>query len=342
MKKIVVVLLCFAVVLSVAGCFARPAVTPETSKINVYTSFYPLYDFAVKIGGDRVDVVNMIPAGIEPHDWEPSPQLLTALLKADILLFNGLGLDLWVEKTAETLQAGKVMLVNTSDGIEPLRGYKHDHDHDNECDGHDHDHEDECDGHDHNHEDECDGDGHDHEEDHDSTPDPHIWLDPLLALHQTEKILEALIAVDPVHTDYYRMNYNSFKEQIESLHKAYADGLRQVVRREFIVTHRSFGYLAHRYGLLQLGISGLSPHQEPGPGEMKGIVEFITRHNIKYIFREPLIAPRLAEVLAAETGTEILMLNPLGGLTAADMTAGRDYFTVMYENLEQLKKALLE
>jgi zinc transport system substrate-binding protein len=340
MKKIVMVLLCFAVVLSVSGCFTRPAVAPETSKINIYTSFYPLYDFAVKIGGDRVDVVNMIPAGIEPHDWEPSPQLLTALLKADILLFNGLGLDLWVEKTAETLKAGKVMLVNTSDGIEPLRGYKHDHghDHEDECDGHDH--EDECDDHEdgHDHEDECDG----HEDGHDSTPDPHIWLDPLLALHQAEKILQALVAVDPANADYYKENYENFKEQIESLHKAYVDGLRQVVRREFIVTHRSFGYLAHRYGLLQLGISGLSPHQEPGPGEMKDIVEFTREHNIKYIFREPLAAPRLAEVLAAEIGAEILVLNPLEGLTAADMAAGRDYFTVMYENLEQLKKALLE
>ncbi len=327
MKKIFIIL--FLTLLLFAGCGTSPAETPQDSKIIVYASFYPLYDFAQKIGGDRVEVNNIIPAGIEPHDWEPTPQLLIELLKADILVFNGLDLEPWVEKTAKTLKESNLLLVNTSEGIEPLRGYRHDHGHNHEdCDDHGHDHED-CDDHDDEHE-------------HDNIPDPHIWLDPLLALHQAEKIMDALIAVDPAHEDSYRKNFSNFLNQIEQLDLAYKEGLKDVPRREFIVTHLSFAYLAERYGLVQLGISGLSPHEEPGPGQMKEIVDFTRRHNIRYIFREPLSSPRLAEVLAAETGAQILIINPLEGLSSEDLAEGRDYFSIMYENLEQLKKALAE
>ncbi len=347
MKKILIIL--FLTLLLFAGCGTRPAGNTQDSKIKVYTSFYPLYDFAQKIGGDRVEVKNIIPAGIEPHDWEPTPQLLIELLRADILVYNGLDLEPWVEKTAETLKDSNLLLVNTSDGIEPLRGYRHDHGHDHEdCDDHGHDHED-CDDHGHDHED-CDDHGHDHEDcddhddehDDDNIPDPHIWLDPLLALHQAERIMDALIAVDPANEESYRENFGNFLNKIEQLDSAYKEGLKDVARREFIVTHLSFAYLAERYGLVQLGISGLSPHEEPGPGQMKEIVDFTRRHNIKYIFREPLSSPRLAEVLAAETGAQILIINPLEGLSSEDLAAGRDYFTIMYENLEQLKKALTE
>jgi zinc transport system substrate-binding protein len=318
MKKILILI--FIVSLFLTGCFARPSAAPETEKIKVYTSFYPLYDFALKIGGERVEVINLIPAGIEPHDWEPGPQLLMAVINADILIFNGLGLEPWVEKTSAALKEGNLMLVDASLGIEPLRGYFHDHD--------DEDHDDE------DHEDE--------DEDHDAVPDPHVWLDPMLALHQAENILSALITVDPASEEFYRENFNSFREQISGLDKAFAAGLKDIARREFVVTHLSFAYLARSYGLVQLGISGLSPYEEPGPGKMKEIVNFLREHNLKYIFREPLASPRLAEVLAAETGAEILTLNPLEGLSAEELAAGKDYIAVMYENLEQLKKALTE
>lgn len=319
MKKVFWVAIALTVFVLLSGCIKTTTVVdPETDvpKLKVYTSFYPLYDFAGKIGGERVELVNMVPAGIEPHDWEPGPQKITGLLQANVFVFNGLGLEPWVNKIIESLEAQTLVVVNSAEGIQPLYGYSHDDD---------------------------DEDDHDDEDDENNElPDPHVWLDPILALHQAESILNAFITLDPDHAEYYQENFEQFREQIELLDIAYSDAFASGKRHKFIVTHLSFSYLAQRYGLEQVGISGLSPHSEPSPGLLKEIVDFARLHEIKHIFQEPLTDIRFAEVLAAEIDAEVLTLNPLEGLTEKEQADGIDYFSVMYDNLEQLKKALVE
>jgi len=321
MKKFFLIALYLTVFVLFSGCTKPPVavVEPEVNvpKLKVYTSFYPLYDFAGKIGGERIELVNMVPAGIEPHDWEPGPQKIAGLLQADVFFFNGLGLEPWVNKIVESLEAQTLLVVNTSDGIVPSYGYSHEHDDDDD----DHD---------------------DDDDDHNDLPDPHVWLDPLLALHQAEGILDAFITLDPDHADYYQDNFEQFREQIEILDMAYSAALANINQHKFIVTHLSFAYLAQRYGLEQIGISGLSPHSEPSPGQLKDVVDFARRHEIKHVFQEPLTDTRFAQVLAAEIGAEVLTLNPLEGLTEKEQADGIDYFSVMHNNLEQLKKALAE
>lgn len=320
MKKIIFITLILIAFVLLGGCTRPPAavVEPEANvpKLKVYTSFYPLYDFAGKIGGERIELVNMIPAGIEPHDWEPGPQKIAGLLQADVFFFNGFGLEPWVNKIVESLEAQTLMVVNTSDGIQPLYGYSH-----NDDDEEDHDDED---------------------EENNELPDPHVWLDPILALNQAESIFNAFIKLDPDYADYYQRNFQQFREQMQLLDMAYSDSFSNPKRHKFIVTHLSFAYLAQRYGLEQIGINGLSPHSEPSPGQLKEVVDFARRHEIKHIFQEPLTDTRFAAVLAAEIGAEVLSLNPLEGLTEREQAGGTDYFTVMYVNLEQLKKALVE
>ncbi len=336
MKRFFFTLVVIIALFSASGCRQPDAAPAALEKIKVYASFYPLYDFSLKIGGDRVEVVNMVPPGVEPHDWEPGPRLVAGLHAADILVYNGLGLEPWVEKITAGIGTEKPLLVNASEGIVPLSGYRHHHDHGEDCDHHheedcDHDHGKDCD---HHHEEDC---HHDHD-----LPDPHVWLDPLLALQQGKNILEALISVDPSGEQYYRENFALFKSKIERLDADFRSALAKTTRREFVVTHLSFAYLAKRYGLVQLGISGLSPHIEPTPAQLKEIVDFIRSHGIRYVFKEPLASPRLVRTLAAETGAGILTLNPLEGLSEEEMAAGKDYFSVMYENLEQLLVALNE
>ncbi len=322
MKKILLIV--FMSVLLLNGCSHSPAsiVDYGEDKLKVYTSFYPIYDFASKIGGDRIELINMVPAGIEPHDWEPGPQKIAGLLQADAFFYNGLGLEPWVNKIVGSLESQALFVVNTSDGIQPLYGCLHDHCGHNES-------------HDHNH-------NHGHDSKHHELPDPHIWLDPNLALHQAELILNAFKELDSDYADYYQENYEEFREQIEELDMAYSDAFKDSERRKFIVTHFSFAYLAERYGLEQIGISGLSPHSEPSPGQLKEIVDVARQHKIKYIFQEPLTDTRFAEVLAAEIGASVLTLNPMEGLTEQEQNAGIDYFSIMYDNLNQLKKALTE
>lgn len=330
LKRRVFFLVLGLLVLLMAGCARRPAVAPAepvapavplvsvAPRIKVYTTFYPLYDFAKKIGGERAEVTKLLPPGVSPHHWEPDPATITELQSADVLLYNGLGLEPWLDKVIGALDSAKLLSVNTTEGIEPLRG-----------------------------KDVCAPDvcGPKEEEKKKKAadgelPDPHVWLDPLLALRQAERILEALVTADPGSEEYYRNNFATIKGQFEKLDAKYRETLQGRARDKFIVTHLSFAYLAQRYGLEQVGIAGLSPQAEPTAREMTNLVKLVREYGIRYIFQEPLVSPRLAQVLASETGAGILELNPLEGLSLEEIAAGQDYFSVMRENLVQLQRAL--
>jgi zinc transport system substrate-binding protein len=290
-------------------------------RIKVYTTFYPLYDFAGKIGGERAEVVKLVPPGVSPHDWEPDPGTLSGLQAADVLLYNGLGLEPWLDRVVESLGTTKLVSVNTTEGIEPRWGYvdlcaKEDKE---PCKPACEPKEEQAAG---------------------KLPDPHVWLDPLLALKQAERILEAFVASDPHNEQYYRDNFSALKGQFEQLDAEFREALQGITRDKFIVTHLSFAYLAERYGLEQVGIAGLSPQAEPTARELTELVRLIREYGIRYIFQEPLVSPRLAQVLAAETGAGILELDPLEGLLPEEIAAGKDYFSVMRENLAQLQRAL--
>lgn len=314
LRKSVLWLLVLALAVSAAGCHAKNANgDSDEGRIRVYATFYPLYDFTVKIGGDRVYVENLMPAGVEPHDWEPGPQVIKSLHDADLLVYNGLGFDTWVESIRKSLAGESVTFLCASEGIEPLHGNGRP------------DHEDEHYG--------------DHVYD---VPDPHVWLDPYLALLQAENICRALAGLDPEGAEIYEANLEKFRRDIEQLDSAYADALANVPRREFIVTHRSFAYLARRYNLVQVSITGLSPHNEPTAKDLKDLVDFLQEHEIGYILREPFSGGRLEEALARDTGARIMTIHPLACLSEEELSAGKDYFSIMLENLETLKTALGE
>lgn len=324
MKKgyLVFLLFCLGALLLTGCAEERPATGgAAVEKKLVYATFFPLYDFASKIGGEKIEVVNMVPAGVEPHDWEPSPQLLGSLSEADMLVANGLGMEPWLDKISGTLPAS-VVVVNASAGIEPLKGAK-DHGHDEEKEKEKDDHAAE-------------------EEKHDEMYDPHVWLDPFLALQQATNIATALSSLDPANATYYFNNLAAFQEQVEALDLAFREGLSGLARREIIVTHLAFAYLSKRYDLEQVSISGLSPHIEPSPAQMKEIAAFGRKYDVRYVFDAPLSTSRLASVLAEEIGAQILVLNPLEGLTEQEISAGDDYFSIMRRNLEQLQIALRE
>lgn len=321
MKKgyLIFLLLCLGALL-LTGCGEERSATGGAAieKKVVYTTFFPLYDFTTKIGGEKIEVVNIVPAGVEPHDWEPSPRLIGSLSEAEMLISNGLGMEPWLDKVSGSLPTS-VVVVNASAGIEPLKGAK-----------------------DHGYDKEKQDDYAAEEEKHNEMPDPHVWLDPLLALQQARNIATALSSLDPANATYYFNNLAVFQEQAEALDQAFQEGLSGLARREIIVTHLAFAYLAKRYNLEQVSISGLSPHIEPSPAQMKEIVAFGRKHDVRFVFDAPLSTSRLATVLAEEIGAEILVLNPLEGLTELEISAGDDYFSVMRRNLEQLKVALRE
>lgn len=173
-----------------------------------------------------------------------------------------------------------------------------------------------------------------------SVLDPHIWIDPVLAQEMVDKILQGFSQVDSQNADFYRANAQFLKIRLDNLDKEYRNGLANCKSKDIITSHEAFGYLAKEYGLTQVPIAGLSPDAEPSPQQLANIVKFIKDNNIKYIFFESLVSPKLAQTIANETGIQTLVLDPLEGISKKDINKGEDYFSLMENNLINLKLAL--
>lgn len=159
--------------------------------------------------------------------------------------------------------------------------------------------------------------------------DPHIWLDPPLFARAVTHIGEALgRPAAPV------------VRKLNALDREYRRGLARCARRDFVTSHAAFGYLAQRYGLRQIGITGVDPAAEPSPRSLARLVALVERLRITTVFFERLVSPKLAETVARETGARTAVLDPIEGLTPAEEKRGGDYVTLMRQNLQALRKAL--
>ncbi|MDR2354788.1 MAG: metal ABC transporter substrate-binding protein [Clostridiales Family XIII bacterium] len=301
-----------------AGCGTKetPAADGAGSEaqdalLSVCASFYPMYDFAVKIGGEKARVTNMVPAGTEPHDWEPAAADIAGLEAADIFVYNGAGMEHWAHDILESLQNEDLIVAEASAGI-TLREGHHAHD------------EEEA----------------EEEEEEEEGYDPHVWLDPLNAKRETENIKNAFASADPANADYYEANYAKYAAEFDALNEEFKEALSACQNRDIIVAHEAFGYLCAAYELNQVAIEGLSPDSEPDPAKMAEIIDFAQEHAVKVIFFEELVSPKVAEAVAEAVGAETRVLSPIEGLSDAEATAGGDYFSVMRQNLEALKFAL--
>lgn len=173
-------------------------------------------------------------------------------------------------------------------------------------------------------------DGHSH-----GGHDPHVWLDPKNAVVQAQSITDELCKTDSENADYYKQNLAVFKEKAENLDNEYKQVLQNAKTKYIIVSHEAYGYLCNAYGLEQIGIEGVMADSEPSPAKMAEIVNFAKEHNIKYVFAENSGDTKLADTAANEIGGEVLVLSPFE-------SGSEDYFTVMENNLQALKKALCE
>lgn len=309
-------ILILLVVVAVSGCAGRaaaPARAPRAAAgadpIPVVASFYPLYEFAVRIGGQHASVRILVPAGAEPHDYEPTARDVADLMAAKMLVYNGAGFEPWVEKVVPSLP-GAVVKVNATAGL-PLV--------------------------------EADAEGEPNRraaENRKAGFDPHVWLDPVLARQQADNILMGFLQADRDHRTAYERNASELKADLGALDARYRQTLQSCRRKVFITNHAAFGYLASRYGLTMLPVSGLSPETEPSPARLKEIVRLARQHGVRIIYFETLVSPRVAETIAREIGAQTRVLNPLEGLSPEEQRRGATYVRVMDENLRALADGL--
>jgi zinc transport system substrate-binding protein len=271
-------------------------------KIKIIASFYPFYEIAKEIGGNNSIVSSVIPIGIEPHDWEISPQQIPEITKADMIVYNGIGFDAWL---GQEEQFRNSLLVDVSKDLEIIDNKK------------------------------------EHKE-HKSMYDPHIWLDPILVKNISKTISNALIKLDPTNIDSYKQNTNNFIQKLDALDSLIKKSLSNCELKDFIAFHQAFQYFADRYGLTQHTVhENLSPESEILPQQIIKIIQLAKNLDIDTIYSEELVDPRLSQTLASEIPNgKVLLLSPIEGISQEEQKKSIGYIDKMHMNLDNLREGL--
>ncbi|MGK7378096.1 metal ABC transporter solute-binding protein, Zn/Mn family [Planococcus sp. 1R117A] len=322
-------ILLIALILLLAAC-GNPASETQTeaeddSKLQVKTTVYPLTYFTERIGGDRVTVESVYPAGANEHSFEPTQQDMIALAEADLMFYIGLGLEGFIDSAKKTLSNENVKFVATADSIsdEELVDASH-----SEEEHSDDAHEEEA------HEEEG-HEGHNH-----GSTDPHVWISPVLSQKLAESIKDSLIEADPEGSETYENNYTKLITELEALDHSFADLSERVENDTFFVSHSAFGYIAEPYGFNQVAVAGLNSQDEPSQKELTKIVDLAKEKDIQYIIFEQNVSSNLTEVIQKEVGAEAVQMHNLGVLTQENIDNGETYFTLMEKNLQTLETVL--
>jgi len=281
--------------LSGAACsflLAISVLPVEAAVTKAFVSISPQKYFVQKIGGDLVDVSVLVPAGANPHNFEPKPRQMAELSKSAVYFAVGIDFEkFWLKKI--TAANPKMRVVRTDDGIARIPMADH---YDGEKNRRQHSQKSKVEartGSDR-------GGG---------PPDPHVWLSPALVKIQAGHILDALVAIDPVHQSKYESNYASFMREIDELDaelKALFAGRKG---EQFMVFHPSWGYFAEAYGLVQVPVE--IEGKDPKPAQLQKLIRHARERHIKVVFVQPQFSAKSAELLSGEIGGQIVYTDPL-------------------------------
>jgi zinc transport system substrate-binding protein len=306
--KVILFLILSLICLIQGGC-KKEKHTVLPKKINVIVTLFPIYDFAKNVGAQYINVNLLLPPGVEPHSFEPSPEDIIKIDRADIFIYTGKYMEPWAEKILKGIDKKNLIVADCSKGIQLKSGMGGDNN---------------------NHE------GHVHK------LDPHIWLDFENAKKMVDNILEALIEADKSHNEYYINNAEIYKSKLTKLDERFKESLSSCKMRYFVHGgHYTFGYLARRYGLHYISVyEAFSPNAEPTAQRLSMLINTIKKYNTKYIFYEELISPKLAETISKETGVKLLKLHGAHNLTKDEWEKGFTFIDLMEQNLSNLRLGL--
>lgn len=261
-------LLCLAAVLSFSACSKQTSAT-EASKLKVSVTFNAMKEFTEAVGGDKVEISTIIPDGTEPHDFEPTAQDLVGLSTADVFVYNGFGMETWVDdavaaannKNLITVEAssGATLITNTDEGEIAEHGQY----------------------------------------------DPHIWLSLKGAETEVANIKEALVNADPTNKDYYETNCTEFISQLESLYSEYQDKFDSVGKKSFVTGHAAFAYFCQDFGLTQNSVEDVFAEGEPSAQQLTELVTYCRENKVTTIFAEKMASPEVSQTLADEVGAQV-------------------------------------
>ncbi|AKU09671.1 metal ABC transporter substrate-binding protein [Haloferax gibbonsii] len=327
------------------------------SETTAAASFFVFGDVARRVAGDVASVDTLVPIGQHGHGWEPGPDVQGRVLESDLFVHGMPGFQPWADDIRSSLEAdgSDVTAVDASADVELHEigpdGHVHDDESHDEAEQHDEEahanetheethanetHSEETEHHDDEHAEESES--HDHGE-----LDPHFWLDPTRVATATETLRDAFQSVDSANADAYAANAESYRETLSELDAAFEDGLAARDRDVILVAgHDAYGYLADRYDLEIVALTGISPDEEPSPRDIERAQATIEEHGIRHVLADPLESDRAAQQLVSETDAEdVLPLTPLPGVMTEWEENDWGYVDIMREvNLPSLRTAL--
>ena len=283
-----------------AACSSSNDSAAGGDSISVVAAFYPVATAAEAIGGDCVDVENLTPPGVEPHDLELTPDDVEAIASADVVLYLGSGFQPAVEDAIGDAQGSTLDILTLADTLPAPPS----------------------------------------EAEEGILVDPHVWLDPGLLATMMPGVAQTLSTAAPDSDCDFEANAETYAGSLTTIDEEFTAGLASCDQDLIVTNHAAFGYLAAAYGLTQEAISGLAPDEEPSPARLAELKDLVEASGVTTIFTEELVSPEVAETLASEAGVDTAVLNTLEGLTPEEIDAGEDYGSIMRTNLETLRAAL--
>lgn len=302
-KALILVVLLLAVFIGELLIFDNKTETHDTKPYIAVTSF-AIYDIANHIVADQVEIKKLIPFGVEMHTYMPSVKTMTEISKAEVFIFNGLGVEPWIKKEyPNQLDMSKSVRLQEAQ--------------DEECEGHD-------------------DEGHEHH--HENDADPHYWLDIDNMILMADTISLRLSEHFPEHKVLFDENTKAYISELKKLDQEYVDSLQNCKHKEIVVNHNAFGYLGTKYGFSSHSVTGLSPDEQVSAKKMKEITDLVKSEDIKVVFFESFVSPEVANTISKEAGAKAQSLQPLANVNEDEESKG--YIGLMRDNLLKLQTAM--
>ncbi len=302
---IAVAIIAIITVGTIAGVYLSSPPPVKSNTLKVLATFYPLYDFAQNVGGDKINASILVPETVDVHDFYLTPSDIQNIATADVLIYNGADLEkTWLSSAVAASGNSQLVLVDTSQNITLLPVAPQ-------------------------------------FQSGNRTVDPHIWLDPVLAKQQINNILQGLIKADPANSQYYTQNAQAYEAKLDALNSQIVaiTTSPNVKTRYFVTFHEAFAYFAKEYNLTQIPISG--PFQEePTPTDIQNVINAIQQYHLLYVGYESLENPAIPQSIASQTSATLIHMDPIEGLTVQEKAAGKDYISLMQETVSNIQLAL--
>ena len=309
MKKIIALFAALLLPVMLAGCSLNAEAAED--KLSIVVTDFPCYDFARAVAGDRAEITLLIKPGSEVHSYEPSPSDVLAMTEADLFIYIGGESDSWVSGMLSSMGSEAPRTLRMFDCVEGIEEAETSHE------GHDHE-------------------GHEH------AYDEHIWTNPVYAMKMVDAAAIELMTIDAENAETYRANADAYIAEITEIDTALRDLVANAVRTDVVFGDRfPFLHLACEYGIgYAAAFPGCAAETEPGAQVIMELIEKVEDEGIPVVYVIEMSTGNVASAIAEETGAEIVTLHSIQNVTADEFSAGETYVSIMWKNVEALRKGL--